>query len=104
MSWQLTADADLNRLLLWSRLTILDSRICRRSTNFVGGAERPLADSVKASICDSFLTELFLCSRNHLVRFEPEFPLQFLQRRGSPECLHADYLTEGSDISLPPES
>src|SRR5215813_7240777 len=44
---------------------------------------------------------LFFCCRNHLVRFEPELSLQFLQWRRSPKGFHAHDLTRGADISLP---
>src|SRR2546428_13079688 len=36
-----------------------------------------------------------------MVRFEPELPLQFFERRRSAEGLHADDLTGGANVSFP---
>src|SRR5215813_1107913 len=51
----------------------------------------------------SLPAQLLLCGRNHLVRFEPVLPLQFLERRRSPEGMHADDVTRGADVSFPPQ-
>src|SRR5262245_50964655 len=52
----------------------------------------------------SLPAQLLLCGRNYLVRLEPELPLQFLEWRRSPERAHADHLTGGTEIPLPPQS
>ena len=68
-------------------------------------AQRSRSRNRKSVLVNSSLipAQLLLCGRNHLVRFESVLPLQFLERRRSPERAHADDVTGGADVSLPPK-
>ena len=49
-------------------------------------------------------SEQVFCDRDHLVRFEPEFSLKFLERCGCPKRFHSNNTAPQAHVSLPPES
>src|SRR5580658_2996627 len=52
---------------------------------------------------DSASAQELLCNFGHALRLEPEFPLEFLQRRRGPKRGHSDHAALRTDISLPSE-
>src|SRR4029077_2930057 len=52
---------------------------------------------------DLFPAQQLLRHRNHTVRLEAKFLLQFLERSRGPEGLHPDHAARRADESLPPE-
>src|SRR5260370_39442891 len=70
------------------------------------GTLRPVAVSTKvaeAADMDSPSAREFLCNRGHARRLEPEFPLEFPERRRRPQRRHSDHAPPPGYITPPSE-